>query len=562
MREQGFETLRALIRERWREMLLAATLAAVARCAGVPLALLTRRIVNAAGGPGNPTALAPTLWIAGLGLAGLACLQGACLWGQTIRAQRFAQSIIAELRLRMLNHLHQLSIGYFDGRAPGTTLLRFIGDASALRSWIVRAVVAAPADVLTILAVVGSLAFLGWPLLVAAVAPLLLVPMVLLRTGSRIREHTRLARREQSHLAGELSQSLSNIASLKAANAEHESVRHLKPRVLSIGQEMVRRSWFDGLNLAAGSTAASLSLCAIGICGSVSVRRGDTVSGDVMAAIWLALLLRSSVRRLLLAYTAHQHARVSGERIEALLRRAPESGRQADAKESSGPLLRYTGKAMRIRLNNLGYRDRRGAWIVRGLSATVQGPGCFRVVGEARQRRTLFELILRLRRPHAGRVALDGTNTRKLCVEDIRDRIGWLDDRRAIIPATLTAMSPPDLELAWRETTELAPDADLDVLTSTCEREATNMFGRAGLRLAISCALARNPTLLLLENPSWGLEDNEVRTLATWLERVSRERLVLLGSDDPRLEIQGSDVIHLGAETRPDRSQGHHDVAK
>ena len=203
---------------------------------------------------------------------------------------------------------------------------------------------------------------------------------------------------------------------------------------------------------------------------------------------------------------------------------------------------------MRIRLRSVGYRDQSGAWPIRELTATIVDPGLMVVRGEAHATRVLFELILRLRRPHEGRIALDGVNARKLRVADVRAHIGWLDRQRTIVQACLDAGDPAQLARAWDQTAPIAPGASLDAardaFTGLGKRPA-GARGLVGLRLALACVLMGERPIVMLDDPTLGLAPADADRVAAWLADLARDRLVVIACADPRLLDLAQDIIDI-----------------
>lgn len=481
-----------------------------------------------------------TVFLFGLALVGLSLARGAARFAQGAISERFAQRVIADIREQMLSHMHKLSLGYFDRRAAGKVIIRFVGDAPGLRAWLARILIRTPADVLTIAGVTVALGMIDWRLLVAAAAPpIVLLPSILF-INKPLRHWTREGRREQSRLTGDLTDQLAMIAPLKAAGAQNESLLRLTMRIDAIADAFVRRGRLDAWCNAVSLIAGSLSLCAIGAWGAHLLMRGQTDVGDMMAAVWFTVLIRSPINRLTSASLIHQRFIVTADRIEALLSRRPEP--------VGGELLHLDANdETRIRFKNLGYRDVRGRWVIRGFTKTIAGPGSVVLIGDPHTARTLFEIILRLRRPHEGRVSLDRINARKLRVNDIRDRIRWVDHARAVIPATLASQDPDDIRRAWDEVESIAPGASLDELIDedSDTLKTPEMTGASGFKLALACALVTDPAILLIDDPTDQLNELEVQRLRDWIKDASQRRLLLIFSNDSRLRNEHAQVLDL-----------------
>jgi len=292
-------------------------------------------------------------------------------------------------------------------------------------------------------------------------------------------------------------------------------------------------------------TAGSIFLCAVGIAGAWLLMQGAADAGDIVAAIWLAVQLRGPVNRLTQSNVIHQRAAVAVDRVQALLKRTPES-------PDNQPEERFTGDRQRIRLKNIAYRGVDGAWVIRGFDATFQGPGMVVVRGSRERDRVLQELVLRLRRPHEGRVALDGRHARRYPLEDIRARIGWLDERR-LVAAMRLALGPDDsLREAWETCGGLAPTMSIEDVIEAARPDpnSARIWGGDLLArelLALACAVEGDRPILLLDTPARDLTPDQREGVYAWLCDQARRRLLIVFSDDPKLLACANRVVELGA---------------
>ena len=524
-----------MVRAHWVLFAITTVTATVSQAIGIPLALLTRRMVKLVAHEAkldlSQAEIRHTLWILASMLVGLTILRGVCQWFRRVFGEMFAQRIIVGVRKQMLSHLHNLSLGYFDKRAAGKIVIRFVGDAQGLRGWLATKLVTIPADILTIAGVLVAIGMIHYKLLFAVIIPPLVLFPLLLVVNPRARLWTREARREQSRLTGDLTERFGKIGAIRAANAQHESIEPLNSKIDSIANAFVHRSYLDAWGQATALTVGSLSLCAIGILGSLLILDGQATSGDIVGAIWLCVLIRSPINRLTSTNIAYHRVRVAFDRIDALLDRNPEPGLDRN-------LEPYSGHEMRIRFKNIGFRDQSESWIVRSLNAKIQGPGLYLISGDRPATRTVQELILRLRRPHEGRIALDHRNARKLNVQDIRSRIGWVDRNRDMIGATLMAYAAVDLRPAWDSTHAIDPNADLDETIADWQHPAhthRNIHRAATLRLALAAATIGDRPILLIDEPILGLGEPHVDAVVDWLTEYARHRLVIIFTDQSDL---------------------------
>ena len=199
-------------------------------------------------------------------------------------------------------------------------------------------------------------------------------------------------------------------------------------------------------------------------------------------------------------------------------------------------------------------RDRGGGFALRGLTLHLAAGSLTPLLGPAGSgKTTLLRVLAGLEGASAGTVVVDGADPTDAGDENAPVRAGF-------VPSPPLAGLLPDLDAnsnlamalhlgggarnARRRLQELRELLDLtDVARSRVDRLAAFAL----TRLAIACALAGEPRLLLLDEPAAGLEESERDELLELLRRVHAELelTTLVATRDPSFAYRIGSVVRL-----------------
>ncbi|MGH3672616.1 MAG: ABC transporter ATP-binding protein, partial [Pseudonocardiaceae bacterium] len=147
---------------------------------------------------------------------GIALAQGFCSFGDEVLSTWLGEQFVLDLRTRLFDHLHRLSVGFFDRRPLGDTLSRLTGDIDAIEQLVLSGVTTTLAYAFEILLFTGALFYLDWQL---ALAALVAAPVFLLAAryfSARIKDASREQRRRSGAVTAVAEESLGNVALVQA----------------------------------------------------------------------------------------------------------------------------------------------------------------------------------------------------------------------------------------------------------------------------------------------------------------------------------------------------------
>lgn len=147
---------------------------------------------------------------------------------------------------------------------------------------------------------------------------------------------------------------------------------------------------------------------------------------------------------------------------------------------------------------------------------------------------TLIRILAGVMRPTKGEVFIDGVN-RETCGEEFRSKVGYLpqdvdfyDDFTGLeylqYVATLKGFSPTQASSKIQEL------ADKVSLTNDLSRRCITYSGGMKRRLGIAQALLNDPEILILDEPTAGLDPHERIKFRNIVSAFSKDRTVLLST--------------------------------
>lgn len=192
-------------------------------------------------------------------------------------------------------------------------------------------------------------------------------------------------------------------------------------------------------------------------------------------------------------------------------------------------------RAMTLHCSDLSFRYGRGTVALDGLSASFEC-GVSGLLGpNGAGKSTLLSILATLRQPMSGTVTFDGVDLLDGDVQSVRRRIGYL-------PQSFDLMRYSTVErnvayAAWchgvdRATCyDRARDAiELVDLAKLRLRRVAHLSGGQRQRVGIACAIAHQPSLVLLDEPTAGLDPAQRTQMRSHIVAIAQTSVVVLST--------------------------------
>ncbi|MFF7355342.1 ABC transporter ATP-binding protein [Streptomyces filipinensis] len=478
-----------------------------------------------------PRDLRPLLWIAPAYL-GLVVFSGILGFADDVLSTWVGERFLLSLRSDVFRHVQGLSLGFFERRRLGDVLSRVTGDVDSVETFLLSGVADILYYVVQLGVFLGLLFYLRWDLTLLALA---IVPpfWVAARHFSRlIKAASRERRRRSGSLSAIAEEALGNVALVQAYNRqgweerrfERENIGRFRAamasaRIRSVYGPLVEMIEVTGV------------LAVLGL-GTWKLAQGHLTLGGLLVFLALIGKLYGPVHGLSGLGTTFYAASASAERIIELLDQRPQVvdapgarriGRARGEVEFDGVCFRYPGTS---------------SWALSDVSFRVAPGETLALVGASGAgKSTVAKLQLRFYDPDRGAVLLDGSDLRELSPTDVRENIAVVLQETLVFHGTVReniAYGRPgageaDIVAAARaadahEFIERLPEG-YDTLVG---QRGRTLSGGQCQRLAIARAMIRDAPVLLLDEPTTGLDARSGRRIMEPLRRLMAGRTTVV----------------------------------
>jgi len=487
------------------------------------------------------------LWAA-LAVVAITGLRAVASYWQTIGFAQIGNRVLRRVRERLYRHVQYLSLSFHSKAKTGDLVVRVISDVGMLQDVAVTALLPLAAKVLIVAGMALLMSLLNWKLALLAFSVL---PLFWLRTVTltrRIQEVAKKQRRQEGAMAATAAESISGIRTVQALSLEatfaasfaSDSERSLKQDVKGKRLSATLERTVDVL--IAVATALVLWF------GARLVLRGEISSGDLI--VFLAYL-KSAYRPIqdFTKYTGRvARATAAGERVIDLLERVPDVRDAPDA-------LRAPPFLGRVEFVDVSFTYEPGKELLQGIELIVEPGQHVALIGPSGSgKSTLVSLILRLYEPQRGQVRIDGDDIRRFTLESLRSQISVVLQDNLLFAGTIReniacaapGVTPEEIEAAARlaNAHEFIQALPQGYETVVGERGVTLSHGQRQ-RIAIARAAIRRAPILILDEPTTGLDRRSERAVLDALERVYGNRTTFLISHDLRHAAQADLILYL-----------------
>ncbi len=494
-----------------------------------------------------PADLGPLLWIGGAYLA-LAVLSGLVSGLSSYLSTWLTHTFLVGLRTRVFAHVLSLPQEVHDRRRLGDSMMRITSDSANVESFMVGTVRSGVSTAVTAIFYLVALFLLDARLTAASLVVVPVFWFISHRFSRLIKVSAREQRRRGGSLSAVTEEHLANAPLVQAFNRQPDAVRaftreNLGIRAASLAAARVRAIFSPVVDI-----AELVGVLTVILLGTQALASGRLSLGGLLAFMTLLVQLYRPLRSLATLVPGLLNDAAGCERIAELLDERPPLERPGATALSPGlqdvslhhVSVRYPG-ANRAALSDVTVR------LEPGTVVAVVGPS-----GAGKS--TFVKLLLRVLDPTEGQVLIGDEDLRDVTLRSVREAVAFVPQETTLLDASARANIGFAREDATDEQIEEAAraasaDGFIRALPagydSMLGQRARTLSGGQRQRLSLARAFLRDSPLLLLDEPTTGLDADMSRRVLEPLRQGHAGRITIVVTHDPLVVEIADRVITL-----------------
>jgi ATP-binding cassette subfamily B protein len=404
-------------------------------------------------------------------------------------------------------------------------------DIDAIQDFINSALLGFVVNILTLVGMVGVMLYIDWRFALVALSVAPVLGLVVYFYTRRIKKASRAVRRKESELLSGVAEALSSIQVIQAfAREDYEQRRFNSDSRQSVQAALEARSMKAKLSPIVDVIAAVGTCLVLGY-GARLVMAGRLDTGELIVFLLYLGKTYKPMRDLTKLTNVVSKAGVALERIQEVM--ASES-RVADMPTAS-EAPPFKG---RVEFDHVSFSYGADIQILKDVSFQIEPGQIAAIVGPSGTgKTTIASLIPRFFDPQSGHIKIDGMDVRSFTLKSLRDQVSFVLQDTLLFSGTIwenIAYGKPDADpMETIQAAELAQAHDFIMQmpngygTTVGERGVT-LSGGQRRRIAIARAIVRNTPILILDEPTAGLDAASEQAVVQALEHLMKDRTCIV----------------------------------
>ena len=469
-----------------------------------------------------------------------------------------AQGAITTMRMKVMEQVLRLPIGYFDSMKTGKLISRIMNDAEGVRNLVGTGLIQLLGGIVTAILSLTVLLYLNWRLTLVTILVLAVFGGLMAMAFTKLRPLFRERGEIYSELTGRLAETVGGIRTVKAYTAEKR-----EELVFTRGAHKLLRNVTKSMT-AVSATMASTTVIAgiIGVLmifiGGRSVLNGEMTLGELFMYVFFTGLVAMPLIEIANIGTQITEAFAGLDRIREIKQLVTE----VEGDEGRNSIADVLGD---VKFDGVWFEYTEGVPVLKNINFHAPAGTTTALVGSSGSgKSTLIGLVMNFAKPQQGRVLIDDRELSTLKLRDYRSHLGIVMQDNFLFDGTIAeniGFSNPNASM--EEILEVSKVAHCAEFIDGFEKKYETVIGERGIklsggqrqRLSIARAILANPRILILDEATSSLDSESEAMIQDGLQKlragrttfVIAHRLSTIRSANQILVLENGEIVEHGS---------------
>jgi ATP-binding cassette subfamily B multidrug efflux pump len=354
-------------------------------------------------------------------LLGVLMVEGLLQLVSSYFSNLLAQSVIFDLRKKMMHHFLRFRMSYFDKNPVGAMVTRVVSDMEAITEVFSSGIMEIISDLFSLIFILVLMFLSNWELALMTLIP---IPFLLFATkvfARSMKESFQQERMAVTRLNTFVQERISGMSIVQLFNREREEYKRFEKINGAHRQAHLKAVWANSIFFPVVEVLSSLSIAFLLVFGALHVSGKSAVEirsmyGEIFAfTLWINQLYRP-IRQLADKFNILQRGTVRAERVFDVL------DEEADLQE--GGTIREVNFAQDVHFKDVSFSYQSGVPVLKKIKLTIKQGETIAIVGATGSgKTTIVNLLGRFYEHDAGEILIGETPIQAIYLPTLRKNI-------------------------------------------------------------------------------------------------------------------------------------------
>jgi ATP-binding cassette subfamily B protein len=471
---------------------------------------------------------------------------------------RIVQNTLGDIRAAIFDSMQRLSFAYHDKTNSGELISRSTTDVWRLQDFFFACLLMVVDITVSLIATIALLAAISPSLALIAAATVVPTASLLAYYSKKLHPQWRKVHDLHSEMTTVVQENIAGVRVVKAFGKENTEISKFTAKRDVYLDTMMRTVSYWAVRVPAAQFIFGLALPLVLWQGGREVIRGDILLGDLVKAIFYLLAIGNRMGSIGQFTNIIQNAGASAERVLEILN-------ERGVMRSGHKSLPATGGTVEFQNVSFEYTAEKPS--IKNISFKAEAEKTYALVGPTGSgKSTLVQMIPRYYEPNAGRVLIDGIDSRELNLAELRASVGIIFQDTFLFSTTIAENIAYGKPNATREEIErCARAAQAHDFISELDEGYDTIIGERGVslsggqkqRIAIARAFLMNPRFLILDDATASVDSKTEHAIQEAIAQLSTGRTCFIIAHrfstvqhaDQILVLKGGELVEQGTHS-------------